>query len=105
MRRAMLFPAMLAALAFAGTGFAAGGQNTVSGFADQTLFAGTPDQEHDQYSVGAVSDADGSNPRGAIEYTSDAAGLPQSHFHGDVSQGCVIVGRQPRRGRRHAPAV
>lgn len=90
---AAVLAAVLAALATASSVGAAGGQDRVSGAAIQTLGSeitgGAP--EHDQYAVGATADADGSNPSGSIEYSSDAPGLPQQHFHGDVSQGCVIV--------------
>src|SRR5207302_10936696 len=49
--------------------------------------------EQNQLSVGAVSDPDGSNPRGEVTVTTNAtlAGTMQTNFHGDVSRGCLLV--------------
>ncbi len=82
---------VLVSLAAASSVGAAGGRDLLAGSADQTLFAGTDAQEHDHYAVGATSNADGTDPQGSITYSSDSPGLPQSNFHGDVSQGCLIV--------------
>jgi len=85
--------ALAAAFAVTGGAGAAGSQDSVNGAAIQTLGSnvtgGAP--ERDQYSVGATSNPDGSNPSGTVTYSSDAPGLPQRSFSGDVSQGCLLV--------------
>jgi len=83
-----------AALASAGGVGAAGGQDRVSGAGAVTLSSqqtqGAP--EHDQFSVGATSDPDGSNPQGVVtDELSSPPGSPPTAFQGDVSQGCLIV--------------
>jgi hypothetical protein len=81
----------LAALVFAGAGSGGGGHDLVAGGGVQTLTVEqVGDNETDVFSVGATSDPDGSNPRGAVHLTTTELGGERS-FTGDVKDGCVLV--------------
>lgn len=87
----------VAVLALAGIGASAGGatgnRDVVAGGGSSTL--NDPSMglnEHDQFSVGATSAPDGSDPQGAVTaHIDDLAGTTSGDWHGDVSEGCVIV--------------
>jgi hypothetical protein len=84
----------VAALAFAGAVSAGDSHDLAAGGGSATVTDPVSGQtEHDQFSVGAVSDPDGTNPRGEVTLSTDAIleGTTLQHFHGDVKDGCLIV--------------
>lgn len=89
MRRGLLLALLAAAIAAVGASVASAGSpsSRVDGGGVVSLQG-----ETDEFGVGASIDANGSNPRGTLVVR--ALGSPDGNYHtyhGDVSQGCVLV--------------
>lgn len=88
MRRGLLLALLVATVAavVASVAAAGSGSNRVDGGGVVTAQG-----ETDEFGVGASSDADGSNPSGTLVLRALGADGTYQTFHGDVSQGCMIV--------------